>query len=236
MNRLVNTIALVVMIYSIAVSTTHIVETSLMIGLVGWQAFTSPLLVDAVFLLGKLGRSKRYEDRPGVRKGALALMVFGGGLSLTCNLAAGANWGQRIHGVVVVVVMVWVESFAAKLVESGRAVVAMVTQAQADTAVADAIAIVTAKMAAMEQQLRTEAADLVAEAERVTRDAMAAQFETERAAIMAAVTVATPSRPRVAAATRQRRTVTANVTGAAINPRTGQPYSERHGRRLRNGK
>lgn len=54
-------------------------------------------------------------------------------------------------------------------------------------------------------------------------------------AILAAVK--TP-RPRVAAATSQRRTatVTTDTAGRSVNPRTGQPYSERQDRRLRTGR
>lgn len=54
-----------------------------------------------------------------------------------------------------------------------------------------------------------------------------------RPAILAAVK---PTRTRTAAATRTRREVTAKVAGPILNPRTGEPYSERHSRRLTNGR
>lgn len=204
MNKLVNSIAFVVLLYSITVSTTHIVETSLMIGLAGWQAFTSPLLVDAVFALGKLGRSKRLP--PAVRKSAFRMMLFGGGLSLTCNIAAGHGIGQRAHGVVVVLVMVWVESFAAKLVDSNE------TPATVETAVH-----ATATVAAPVQTVAVNVP--VAPAQPVTAPA-----------------IGPAPRQRVASAAKTRQAVTATVPAPMTNPRTGQPYSVRHQRRLTTGK
>lgn len=204
MNKLVNGIAFVVLLYSITVSTTHIVETSLMIGLAGWQAFTSPLLVDAVFALGKLGRAKRFPDA--VRKSAFRMMLFGGGLSLTCNIVAGANWGQRIHGVVVVLVMVWVESFAAKLIDNNK------------TPAADTAATAVHATATVATPVQTVAP--------VNVPVMPAQ---------PVPAIARAPRQRVAPAASTRTTVTATVP-AAVNPTTGQPYSQRHARRLRTGR
>ena len=207
MNKLVNTIAAVVLLYSIAVSTTHIIETSVMIGLARWQAYTSPLLVDAVFALGKLGRAKRFPDA--VRRSAFKMMLFGGALSLTCNIAAGDNLGQQIHGAVVVLVMVWVESFAAKLIDNNKApTVDTATAVQATATVA--------------QPAQTMAAVNVP----VIPASQAAP----------AITTAPAPRQRVAAAAKPRTTVTASVPATTINPATGQPYSQRHQRRLRTGR
>ncbi|HJW62308.1 MAG TPA: hypothetical protein VJ849_02320, partial [Actinomycetes bacterium] len=51
---------------------------------------------------------------------------------------------------------------------------------------------------------------------------------------IAAVATATPK--RTSPASKPRTTVTASVPAAAINPKTGQPYSVRHQRRLLTGK
>ncbi len=204
MNKLVNGIAWLILTYSIAMSTTHIVETSLKIGLAGVAAYTSPVLVDAVFALGKLGRSRRYSDSDKIRKSSLGLMLFGGAMSLTCNVVAGANWGQRIHGIVVVVVMVWIESHAAKLVGH-------VQPATATTVAPIASPVVVATPAPV---------------------ALAPAIVTAPTAPLM------PARPRVATPARSTRpTITATVAApTAVNPRTGQPYSVRHARRIRTGK
>ncbi len=201
MNKLVNAIAWTVLIYSIAMSTTHIVETALKIGLVGVAAYTSPILVDAVFALGKLGRSRRYSEA--IRKSSLHLMLFGGAMSLTCNVVAGENLGQQIHGVIVVVVMVWIESHAAKLV------------GHKDT---------TVDTGKVEPVHATATVQTVAPV----------NVPIAPAAPVPAIT-ATPKQTRPATS---RTTVTANVPTAAamINPKTGQPFSARHQRRLRTGK
>lgn len=91
-------------------------------------------------------------------------------------------------------------------------------------------------------RVRSFAAQLVA-AQAAT--AMEAVKATATVDAVAAVDVPAPAitaaparapRQRVAAAARPRTTVTANVAAAAINPVTGQPYSERHMRRLRTGR
>jgi len=106
-------VAWTVLLYAIAVSSTHIIETAFRIGLTGWLAYTAPLLVDAVAIVGKLGRLERFSDE--TRRSSLWLFMFGGAISLTCNVTAGENLGQQIHGAIVVVVMVWLESHVTKM-------------------------------------------------------------------------------------------------------------------------
>jgi hypothetical protein len=106
-------ISWIVLVYAMVMSSSHIIETSLKIGLTGWAAYTSPILIDAVAAVGKLGRLERFTDA--TRRSSLWLFLFGGAMSLTANVYAGENLGQRIHGVLVVVVYVWLESHITKL-------------------------------------------------------------------------------------------------------------------------
>lgn len=106
-------IAWIVLVYAMVMSSSHIIETSFKIGLDGWAAYTSPILIDAVAVVGKLGRLERFTDA--TRRSSLRLLLFGGAMSLTANVYAGENLGQRIHGVLVVVVMIWIESHITKL-------------------------------------------------------------------------------------------------------------------------
>lgn len=103
----------IVLVYTMVMSSSHIIETSFKIGLTGWAAYTSPILIDAVAVVGKLGRLERFTDA--TRRSSLRLLLFGGAMSLTANVYAGENLGQRIHGVLVVVVMLWIESHITKL-------------------------------------------------------------------------------------------------------------------------
>lgn len=103
----------IVLVYAMVMSSSHIITTSFKIGLTGWAAYTSPILIDAVAVVGKLGRLERFTDA--TRRSSLRLLLFGGAMSLTANVYAGQNLGQRIHGVLVVVVMLWIESHITKL-------------------------------------------------------------------------------------------------------------------------
>ncbi len=71
------------------------------------------MLVDAVAIVGKLGRHQRFTEE--TRQSSLKLFAFGGAMSLACNVYAGDNLGHQIHGGIGVVVMVWLESHATKM-------------------------------------------------------------------------------------------------------------------------
>lgn len=107
-------ISWVILIYSITVSSAHIIEVAFKVGISDWQAWTAPLLVDAVMFAGKLGRLQRFTDE--TRRAALKLFMFGGTISLVCNVYAGfPSFGKMVHGLVVVVIMIWLESYVAKM-------------------------------------------------------------------------------------------------------------------------
>jgi hypothetical protein len=108
------TISWIVLIYAAVVSSSHIIDVAFRIGLDDWQAWTAPFLVDAVMAAGKLGRLQRFTDA--TRRAALKLFMFGGAMSLVCNVYAGyPSYGQMAHGLVVVVIMVWLESYVARM-------------------------------------------------------------------------------------------------------------------------
>ena len=102
-----------ILLYAIVVSSSHIIESAFDVGLTGWTAWTAPVLVDAVAIVGKLGRLQRFTEE--TRRSSLKLFAFGGAMSLACNVYAGDNLGQQIHGAIVVVVMVWLESHVTKM-------------------------------------------------------------------------------------------------------------------------
>ena len=69
-------VAWIILLYAIVVSSSHIIETALKVGLTGWTAWTAPVLVDAVAIVGKLGRLERFTDE--TRRSSLKLFTFGG--------------------------------------------------------------------------------------------------------------------------------------------------------------
>ena len=107
-------ISWIVLIYAGVVSSSHIIDVAFRIGIDDWQAWTAPFLVDAVMAAGKLGRLQRFTDA--TRRAALKLFMFGGAMSLVCNVAAGyPSVGKMAHGLVVVIIMVWLESYVARM-------------------------------------------------------------------------------------------------------------------------
>jgi hypothetical protein len=107
-------ISWIVLIYAAIVSSSHIIDVAFRIGIDDWQAWTAPFLVDAVMAAGKLGRLHRFTDQ--TRRAALKLFAFGGAMSLVCNVYAGyPSFGKMAHGLVVVVIMVWLESYVARM-------------------------------------------------------------------------------------------------------------------------
>jgi hypothetical protein len=109
---LVATIVRAFMLGAAGVSFTHIVATAHSLGL-AWEAWTVPLVVDGLAVLGLVGRSARFA--PATQRAGLRLMVGAGLLSLACNVYAGHNLGQRLYGALIVAAFVVAEWYAAQL-------------------------------------------------------------------------------------------------------------------------
>jgi hypothetical protein len=103
------------MLGTLAISASHIIETAQKLGLHDWQAYTTPalVLVDVIAVVDKLGRLDRFAEA--TRRSSFKLMVFGGALSLACNVYAGNNHGERAYGVLLVAAFLLLENHATKL-------------------------------------------------------------------------------------------------------------------------
>ena len=116
MNRTYLLVAAIVRLYMIgalAVSFTHIVTASHLLGLEGWQAWTVPFAIDGFALLGMIGRSARFSadtQRTGFR-----LQITAGAVSLIANVYAGHTVGERLYGALIVAAFIVAEWYAAKL-------------------------------------------------------------------------------------------------------------------------
>jgi hypothetical protein len=160
------------MLGAAAVSFTHIIETSTMLGL-GWESWTVPFLVDGIAVLGLVGRSHRFAES--TRRAGLWLTLGAGTLSLTCNVYAGHNLGQRLYGVLVVAGFIATETYAAKL----RPAPAAPAQPTAEELATAALAAKRSEAARRAAATRKRNAELAASNERAAmrnaRRALAAQ-------------------------------------------------------------
>jgi hypothetical protein len=116
------TIVTCFMVGAAVISFTHIIEASEGLGVTSWQAWTVPFFVDGIAVLGLIGRSDRFAAS--TRKAGLALTLAAGSLSLTCNVLAGHNLGERLYGVLVVLAFVGTEAYAAKMHAAPKAAAA----------------------------------------------------------------------------------------------------------------
>ena len=109
----VKTIVTLFMAGAASISFMHIIDVSHTLGL-GWEAWTVPFLVDGFAVLGLIGRSHRFAES--TRRAGLKITAAMGLLSLTCNVMAGDNLGQRLYGVLVVGVFVFAEWYSGRLI------------------------------------------------------------------------------------------------------------------------
>lgn len=109
----VKTIVTLFMTGAASISFMHIIDVSRTLGL-GWEAWTVPFLVDGFAVLGLIGRSHRFAEP--TRRAGLKITAAMGLLSLTCNVMAGDNLGQRLYGVLVVGVFVFAEWYSGRLI------------------------------------------------------------------------------------------------------------------------
>lgn len=86
---------------ALAASYTHIVHLFNMMGLHGWQAFTSPAFIDGFALLGRLARSHQFDEA--TRRVGLRVQIAATSISFIANVIAGDTIGARIFGAMVVI-------------------------------------------------------------------------------------------------------------------------------------
>jgi hypothetical protein len=148
------------------ISFSHIVEASHMLGL-GDESYLSPFFIDGIAIVGKISMMPKFTEP--FRKSGFKLLMFGGVLSLACNVGAGANWGERAFGVLVVAGFMVLENHATK---AGKQAVAP----QVDPAEA-------ARQQVIVEAAAQQAAEEAAEAARRSESAKkAAQTRRENAA------------------------------------------------------
>lgn len=111
-----------------AISFSHIITTANMLGLHGWQAWTTPFAIDGFAALGMLGRSRRFAEQ--TRRVGLRFAIAAGLISLAANIYAGHTVGERIYGVIVVLAFVSAEQYADRMAPAPAAPVVVEPSAE----------------------------------------------------------------------------------------------------------
>jgi hypothetical protein len=112
----VKIIKIIVKLYfvaAIAGSFTHIIEAAFKIGLTGWEAWSTPFMIDGLAVVGMTMRSDSFSKA--TRKLGLRVQATMGAFSLTANVYAAHNAGGVIYGVAVVTLFLAAEWLAERL-------------------------------------------------------------------------------------------------------------------------
>jgi hypothetical protein len=111
---------------ALAISFTHILTAGHMLGLTGWQAWTTPFFIDGFALIGMIMRSRTFAAAD-IRRFGLRLQIAAGAGSLAANIAAGHTTGERIYGALVVAGLVIAELAGERLHAGGPAATVPIT-------------------------------------------------------------------------------------------------------------
>lgn len=108
--RKVKIVKLIVRLYflgALIASAAHIITSANKLGLTGIQAYSTPALIDGIAVIGLVMRSAQFSVR--TRKIGFRVQMIAGLLSLTANVFAGDNAGERIYGVMIVALFIFSE-------------------------------------------------------------------------------------------------------------------------------
>lgn len=201
---------------------------------VGAFGYVIPATVDLLAICAALALQLPNLDATS-RKIAGWILLVAVTVSVAANVTGGHNTVARLAHAWPVIAYLLGELLANRV----RSFAARLVAAEAAKGAATAVPVhATATVAAPTQ---TVAAVNVAVPAILRRPPVAVPAAVKLLPIVSAVALTKPAitarpRQRVAPAAQSRTTVTASVPATAINPRTGQPYSERHTRRLRTGR
>lgn len=167
MNR-VTTVQMIVKLYFFAALTgsfTHTITAATKVGLSGWEAYSTPFMIDGLAVIGMVMRSEEFASR--TRKIGFRVQMVMGCMSLTANVYAAHNTGGMIFGVGIVALFLMAEWLGDKAqMQSAKDEAMKLAQAEAARIVAEAAAEAQAKKdaaiakgkATRAKNLRTKAA------------------------------------------------------------------------------
>lgn len=105
---------------ALIVSATHIIGASHKLDLFGWQALTSPFAVDGIAVIGLMMRGEKWSTD--TRRLGLRVQMTAGLISLAANVFAGNTIGERIYGVIIVVLFIFSEWLSDRMVTAAQEV------------------------------------------------------------------------------------------------------------------
>jgi len=115
MNK-VKIVSLVTRIYFLAAMTasfTHIITAAHKIGLTGWEAWSTPFMIDGLAVIGLVMRSEGFSKA--TRRTGFRTQITAGMISLVANVYAAHNLGGIVYGVGVVALFLAAEWLSGRI-------------------------------------------------------------------------------------------------------------------------
>lgn len=116
--QVINVIVRFYFVAALAGSFTHIIEAAFKVGLSGWEAWSTPFMIDGLAIIGMVMRTEAFSKA--TRKLGFRVQVIMGVLSLVANVYAADNLGGVIYGVAIVALFLAAEWLSERL-ESAQA-------------------------------------------------------------------------------------------------------------------
>lgn len=105
--KIVSGIVKLYFVGALAGSFVHIIAASEKLGLSGWEAWSTPFMIDGLALIGMVMRSKDFSAQ--TRKLGFRVQMVMGAFSLVANVYAAKNIGGVIYGVMIVALYIAAE-------------------------------------------------------------------------------------------------------------------------------
>lgn len=116
--KIVRAIVKIYFLAALAGSFSHIIEAAFKIGLTGWEAWSTPFMIDGIAIIGMIMRTDAFSIA--TRKTGFRVQCVMGIVSLVANVYAAANLGGVIYGIAIVTLFLAAEWLAERL-ESAEA-------------------------------------------------------------------------------------------------------------------
>lgn len=111
--RIVKAIVKIYFLAALAGSFTHIVEAAGKAGLVGWEQWSTPFMIDGLAIIGMVMRGADFSAK--TRKLGFQVQCVMGLFSLIANVYAAHNVGGVIYGVMIVALFVFAELLSERM-------------------------------------------------------------------------------------------------------------------------
>lgn len=134
---IIRTIVKLYFVAALAGSFMHIIEAAHKVGLTGWEAWSTPFMIDGLAIIGMVMRTESFSQA--TRKLGFRVQVIMGCFSLVANVYAAHNTGGIIYGIAIVALFIAAEWLAERL-ESAQADKAREAQAKRSEAARKAAA------------------------------------------------------------------------------------------------